>query len=99
MPFGGGTRRCVGAAFANMELDVVLRTVLRHFVIQTTSAPGEKVHNRGVAFTPKKGGRVVVFRRAVPLGLTKPNGCRREDCGSETADERGLSWTPDGCTA
>jgi hypothetical protein len=51
-----------------MELDVVLRTVLRHVVIQTTSAPGEKVHNRGVAFTPKKGGRVVVYRRAVPLG-------------------------------
>jgi cytochrome P450 family 138 len=46
----------------------VLRTVLRHVVIQTTSAPGEKVHNRGVAFTPKKGGRVVVYRRAVPLG-------------------------------
>ena len=29
IPFGGGTRRCVGAAFANMEMDVVLRTVLR----------------------------------------------------------------------
>ena len=41
VPFGGGTRRCVGAAFANMEMDVVLRTVLRHFTIRTTSAPGE----------------------------------------------------------
>ncbi|WP_104157537.1 cytochrome P450, partial [Mycobacterium avium] len=39
IPFGGGTRRCVGAAFANMEMDVVLRTVLRHFTIETTDAP------------------------------------------------------------
>lgn len=68
VPFGGGTRRCVGAAFANMEMDVVLRTVLRHVTIATTSAPGEKWHNRGVAFTPKKGGRVVVHHRATPLG-------------------------------
>jgi cytochrome P450 len=68
VPFGGGTRRCVGAAFAHMEMDIVLRTVLRHFTIQTTTAPGEKWHNRGVAFTPKKGGRVVFHRRATPLG-------------------------------
>jgi len=63
VPFGGGTRRCIGAAFANMEMDVVLRTVLRHFTIAATNAPGEKWHSRGVAFTPKKGGRVVVRRR------------------------------------
>lgn len=68
VPFGGGTRRCVGAAFANMEMDVVLRTVLRHFTIRTTTAHGEKWHHRGVAFTPKKGGRVAVYRRAVPMG-------------------------------
>lgn len=63
IPFGGGTRRCVGAAFANMEMDVVLRTVLRHFTIETTDAPGEPWHCRGVAFIPKDGGRVVVRRR------------------------------------
>jgi cytochrome P450 family 138 len=63
VPFGGGTRRCVGAAFANMEMDVVLRTVLRHFTIETTDAPDEPWHCRGVAYTPKHGGRVVVRRR------------------------------------
>ncbi|MBU3687652.1 MAG: cytochrome P450 [Mycobacterium sp.] len=62
VPFGGGTRRCVGAAFANMEMDVVLRTVLRHVTLQTTDAPGEDWHFRGVAFTPKQGGRVVANR-------------------------------------
>jgi cytochrome P450 len=63
IPFGGGARRCVGAAFANMEMDVVLRTVLRHFTIETTTEPGEQWHSRGVAFTPKDGGRIVVHRR------------------------------------
>ncbi|MBJ7339824.1 MAG: cytochrome P450 [Mycolicibacterium sp.] len=67
IPFGGGTRRCVGAAFAGVEMDVVLRTVLRHFIIDTTTAPGEKVHSRGVAYTPKAGGRVVLRRRPTPL--------------------------------
>lgn len=63
VPFGGGTRRCVGAAFANMEMDVVLRTVLRHLTIETTDAPGERWHCRGVAFVPKDGGRIAVRRR------------------------------------
>ncbi len=63
IPFGGGARRCVGAVFANMEMDVVLRTVLRHFTIETTTAPGEKYHSRGVAFTPKDGGKIAVHRR------------------------------------
>ena len=63
IPFGGGTRRCVGAAFANMEMHVVLRTVLRRFRIETTDGPGEKAHNRGVAFVPRNGGRITVHRR------------------------------------
>lgn len=63
VPFGGGTRRCVGAAFANMEMDVVLRTVLLRLVIEANAAPGERWHCRGVAFTPKDGGRIAVRRR------------------------------------
>jgi cytochrome P450 family 138 len=63
IPFGGGTRRCVGAAFANMEMDVVLRTVLRHLAIETTNTPDEPWRCRGVAFIPKDGGQVVVRRR------------------------------------
>jgi cytochrome P450 len=63
IPFGGGTRRCVGAAFANMEMDVVLRTVLRQFTIESTTAPGERWFCRGVAYIPKDGGRIVVHRR------------------------------------
>ena len=65
VPFGGGTRRCIGAAFANMEMNVALRTILREFEIVTTSEPGEHWHSRGVAFAPKKGGRVRLTRRVL----------------------------------
>jgi cytochrome P450 family 138 len=66
IPFGGGMRRCLGAAFAQFEIDVVLRTLLRNFELATTSAPGERESFRGVAFAPSKGGVAVVRRRTLP---------------------------------
>jgi cytochrome P450 len=67
IPFGGGVRRCLGAAFAQFEIDVVLRTLLRNFELQPTDAPSEHEGFRGVAFAPAKGGLAVVRRRALPL--------------------------------
>ena len=64
VPFGGGVRRCIGAAFANMELMVTLRTLLREFEFRTTYAPDEPMHSRGVATAPGRGGLAVVHRRA-----------------------------------
>jgi cytochrome P450 len=63
IPYGGGVRRCIGAAFANMEMNVTLRTLLREFEFGTTYAPGERTHSRGVATAPAHGGRAVVYRR------------------------------------
>lgn len=63
LPFGVGSRRCVGADFVSMEMDIVLRTVLKNFWIHTDASPDEKVHFRGVAHTPKRGGLIVVNRR------------------------------------
>jgi cytochrome P450 len=68
IPFGGGMRRCIGAAFAQFEMDVVIRTMLRHFELQPTDAPAERWSFRGVAYAPAKGGMAVVRRRAEPLG-------------------------------
>lgn len=65
VPFGGGVHRCVGAAFANMEMLVTLRTLLRQFEFATTHAAGESNHSRGVANAPGRGGRATVYRRAV----------------------------------
>lgn len=68
IPFGGGINRCVGAAFANMEMDVALRTLLREFRFEPTSAPEERRHNRGLNIAPARGGRAVVYRRRVAGG-------------------------------
>ena len=73
VPFGGGTRRCLGAAFANMEMNVVLRTVLREYQLIPTTAPGEKWHNRGIAFAPRDGGRALVCRRTDSPGGRRPS--------------------------
>jgi cytochrome P450 len=62
IPYGGGVRRCIGAAFANMEMNVTLRTLLREFEFGTTYARGEHLHSRGVATAPAHGGRAVVYR-------------------------------------
>ena len=56
IPYGGGVNRCVGAGFANMEMDVALRTLLREFRFAPTDAPGERRHYRGVAIAPARGG-------------------------------------------
>jgi cytochrome P450 len=63
IPFGGGVRRCPGAAFAHMEMDIVLRTLLRELVFEPTSERGERMLFRGVAFAPARGGLAVAHRR------------------------------------
>jgi hypothetical protein len=63
IPFGGGVRRCIGAAFASFEMNVVLRTLLRDFTFAPTTDAPEGWHSRGVTVAPAKGGRAVVTRR------------------------------------
>jgi hypothetical protein len=67
IPFGGGVNRCVGAAFANMEMDVALRTLLRELRFEPTDAPGERRRWRGGATAPARGARAVVHRRTTAV--------------------------------
>jgi cytochrome P450 family 138 len=62
--FGGGARRCIGAAFAQMELRVMLRTVLRHYTLEPTGAPGERCRVKGVTVVPAGGGKVTLHPRS-----------------------------------
>jgi len=61
--YGGRLRRCIGAAFATMETRVVLRTLLRHYVVRTSTARDEGRQSRGVSIAPARGALVRVRRR------------------------------------
>jgi len=55
MPFGGGSRRCIGAAFAQYELEVVLATWLRAFDFTLVSNDEVPAVRRNVTMAPKGG--------------------------------------------
>jgi len=62
IPFGGGIRRCLGAAFAQYEMRIVLATILRRATLATSDEAAERVKRRFVTYTPARGGRIRVTR-------------------------------------
>ena len=64
LPFGGGVRRCLGMAFALVEMKIVLACVLGR--VDLRAAPGYQVRvvRRSVTLAPSEGMPVVVDRRA-----------------------------------
>ena len=66
VPFGGGVRRCIGAAFAEMEMRVALTEILRRVSLRAAGPHAERVARRNVTFSPAKGTRVVATLRAFP---------------------------------
>jgi cytochrome P450 len=55
IPFGGGTRRCIGAAFAELEMRVVIRTILERADLRPGSDRAEKPSRRPVTMAPANG--------------------------------------------
>jgi cytochrome P450 family 135 len=59
IPFGGGRRRCLGAAFANFEMRVTLRTILAHTVLRADQPADERVRSHHITLIPERGALAV----------------------------------------
>jgi cytochrome P450 family 135 len=63
IPFGGGIRRCLGAALAMAEQRVVLEAMARRLDLEATEPDPEHALHRNVTMIPARGGRVVLRSR------------------------------------
>ncbi len=60
IPFGGGVRRCLGASFAQFEMAVVLRELVKRHGIRPARPKPERVFRRAITETPRHNARVVL---------------------------------------
>jgi cytochrome P450 len=63
IPFGGGIRRCLGAALAMAEQRVVLEAMARRLDLEADQPAPERALHRNVTMIPARGGRVVLRSR------------------------------------
>ncbi len=55
IPFGGGTRRCIGAGFSLLEATEILRAALTHYNLQAPDPTPEPPKPRNVTLVPTHG--------------------------------------------
>jgi cytochrome P450 len=60
IPFGGGIRRCIGAAFAEYEMRTILREFVERAELRPVSPKPERVKVRNITLAPAKDTRVVL---------------------------------------
>jgi cytochrome P450 len=64
IPFGGGIRRCLGAALAMAEQRVVLRAIARRTQLEPADPAPERARHRNVTMIPEAGAGVVMTSRS-----------------------------------
>jgi cytochrome P450 len=60
LPFGGSNRRCIGLAFAQFEMKLVLATILSHYELKLASSRPIKPTRRGLTLAPPGNMRMVL---------------------------------------
>ncbi len=63
IPFGGGVRRCLGAAFAEFEMKVVLRELVARRELRPVGSEPERPVRRTITNVPSRGAEVLAGRR------------------------------------
>ena len=63
IPFGGGTRRCLGATLAMAEQRAVMRAMARRLDLEADRPEPEHAQHRNVTMIPQRGARAVLRAR------------------------------------
>src|SRR5699024_4346894 len=92
LPFGGGARRCIGASFALMEGEVILRQILERYRLEPVGTGREWPRARNVTLYPWRRGRVRLAhgwqgRNCTRTGFSQ-SGARAPPCPGTDADVR-----------
>jgi cytochrome P450 len=64
IPFGGGRRRCIGASFAMLEMQIVIRSVLAARELRPVDDVSEPPRRRNITIRPAGGAQAVLRARA-----------------------------------
>ncbi len=86
IPFGGGRRRCIGASFAMLEMQIVLRIVLTRCELRAASSGFEPTKRRNIAIRPGQGALATVRdRRPAPGAAVDQDGAGYGSRGASAA--------------
>ncbi|NEP04337.1 MAG: cytochrome P450 [Okeania sp. SIO2G4] len=73
LPFGGSSRRCIGAAFAMFEMKLVLATILKRYSLALAEKKTVKAVRRGVTLAPAGGVKMVMTRKCMSQTQQSPS--------------------------
>ena len=69
IPFGGGRRRCIGMSFAMLEMQIVIREMLRAYQLRAPDPEHEVPRRRNITVRPARGARVGLARRTAGVAV------------------------------